>query len=140
MGGADVITRDCNYIKGGWQRASGTEKFEVTDSTTEEIIGTVTAATSGDADAAVAAARAAFPEWSALPPGERAGYLQRAAEGLQSRQSDIAVLVSREVGMPFAYSNVIQAGLPVLSFVSMAELALASNSVNLFRRHDGIYR
>jgi aldehyde dehydrogenase (NAD+) len=43
---------------------------------------------------------------------------------LQSRQSDIAVLVSREVGMPFAYSNVIQAGLPVLSFVSMAELAL----------------
>ena len=124
MGGADVITRDCNYIKGGWQRASGTENFEVTDSTTEEIIGTVTAATSGDADAAVAAARAAFPEWSALPSGERAGYLQRAAEGLQSRQSDIAVLVSREVGMPFAYSNVIQAGLPVLSFVSMAELAL----------------
>lgn len=124
MGGADVITRDCNYIKGGWQRASGTETFEVTDSTTEEIIGTVTAATSGDADAAVAAARAAFPEWSALPPAERADYLQRAAEGLQSRQSDIAVLVSREVGMPFAYSNVIQAGLPVLSFVSMAELAL----------------
>jgi aldehyde dehydrogenase (NAD+) len=119
-----VITRDCNYIKGGWQRASGTENFEVTDSTTEEIIGTVTAATSGDADAAVAAARAAFPEWSALPSAERAVYLQRAAEGLQSRQSDIAVLVSREVGMPFAYSNVIQAGLPVLSFVSMAELAL----------------
>ena len=124
MGGADVITRDCNYIKGGWQRASGTENFEVTDSTTEEIIGTVTAATSGDADAAVAAARAAFPEWSALPSAERAVYPQRAAEGLQSRQSDIAVLVSREVGMPFAYSNVIQAGLPVLSFVSMAELAL----------------
>ena len=124
MGGANVITRDCNYIKGGWQRASGTENFEVTDSTTEEIIGTVTAATSGDADAAVAAARAAFPEWSALPSAERAVYLQRAAEGLQSRQSDIAVLVSREVGMPFAYSNVIQAGLPVLSFVSMAELAL----------------
>ena len=123
-GGTDVITRDCNYIKGGWQRASGTENFEVTDSTTEEIIGTVTAATSGDADAAVAAARAAFPEWSALPSAERAVYLQRAAEGLQSRQSDIAVLVSREVGMPFAYSNVIQAGLPVLSFVSMAELAL----------------
>ena len=53
MGGADVITRDCNYIKGGWQRASGTENFEVTDSTTEEIIGTVTAATSGDADFAI---------------------------------------------------------------------------------------
>jgi len=36
--------------------------------------------------------------------------------------------------MPFAYSNVIHAGLPVLSFVSMAELGLACNSVNLFRR------
>ena len=36
--------------------------------------------------------------------------------------------------MPFADINVIHAGLPVLSFVSTAELALACNSVNLFRR------
>ena len=119
-----MITRDCNYIDGRWQPAGGTETFEVTDSTTEEIIGTVTAATATDAESAVAAARRAFPEWAAVPSSERAGFLKRAAEGLQLRQTDIATLISREVGMPFAYRNVVQAGLPVLSFVSMADIAL----------------
>lgn len=119
-----MITRDCNYIGGRWQPASGTETFEVTDSTTGEVIGTVTAATAADAESAVAAARSAFPEWAAVPSAERAGFLKRAAEGLQLRQTEIATLVSREVGMPFAYSNVVQAGLPVLSFVSMADIAL----------------
>ncbi len=120
-----MIIRDSSYIDGQWCRASGTETFEVTDSATEEIIGTVTAATAADADAAVAAARRAFPGWSAVPAAERAGYLKRAAEELQLRQTEIATLVSREVGMPFAYSNVIQAGLPVLSFISMADIALS---------------
>ena len=40
-----TITRDSNFIGGQWRRAGGTEHFEVTDSATEEIIGTVTAAT-----------------------------------------------------------------------------------------------
>jgi len=120
-----MIIRDSSYIGGQWCRAGGSEIFEVTDSATEEIIGTVTAATAADADAAVAAARRAFPGWSAVPAAERAGYLKRAAEELQLRQTEIATLVSREVGMPFAYSNVIQAGLPVLSFVSMADIALS---------------
>ena len=120
-----MIIRDSSYVGGQWCRAGGTETFEVTDSATEEIIGRVTAATAADADAAVAAARQAFPGWSAVPAAERAGYLKLAAEELQRRQSEIATLVSREVGMPFAYSNVIQAGLPVLSFVSMADIALS---------------
>jgi aldehyde dehydrogenase (NAD+) len=120
-----MIIRDSSYIGGQWCRAGGSETFEVRDSATEEIIGRVTAATAADADSAVAAARAAFPGWSAVPVAERAGYLKRAAEELQRRQTEIATLVSREVGMPFAYSNVIQAGLPVLSFISIAELALS---------------
>jgi aldehyde dehydrogenase (NAD+) len=120
-----MITRDSNYIGGRWRQAGGTDTFEVTDSATEEVIGTVVAGTAADAESAVAAAREACPHWSAVPAAERAGYLKRAAEGLQLRQTEIATLVSREVGMPFGYSNVIQAGLPVLSFVSMADIALS---------------
>ena len=41
------------------------------------------------------------------------------------RQTELATLISQEVGMPFAYSNVIQAGLPVQSFVSIADVALS---------------
>jgi aldehyde dehydrogenase (NAD+) len=120
-----MIERDSHYIGGQWRPASGTERFDVTDAATEEVIGRVVAGTADDADAAVSAARAAFGAWSATSPAERAGYLKRAGEELQLRQTEIAALISREVGMPFAYSNVIQAGLPVLSFVSIADIALS---------------
>ena len=120
-----MIERHSHYIGGQWRPATGSETFEVTNSATEEIIGTVRAGTADDANAAVQAARAAFADWSRTPPAERAGYLKRAAEELQLRQTEIATLVSQEVGMPFMYSNVIQAGLPVLSFVSMTDIALS---------------
>lgn len=114
-----------HYIGGQWQPSNGKDSIEVVNATTEEVIGTIPAGNSEDADAAVHAARAAFESWSATPPIERAGYLKRAAEGLQLRQSDIAKVVTQEVGMPFAYSNVIQVGLPVQSFVSIAEIAMS---------------
>ena len=87
-------------------------------------MGSIPAGTAEDADAAVRAAREAFDSWSTTPSDQRAGYLKRAAEGLQLRQTEIATLVSQEVGMPFAYSNVVQVGLPVQSFVSIADVAL----------------
>ena len=119
-----MIERHSNYIGGTWRPATGSETFEVTNSATEEIIGTVRAASADDANAAVRAARDAFHDWSQTTPAERAGHLKRAADELQLRQTEIATLVSQEVGMPFMYSNVIHAGLPVLSFVSMADIAL----------------
>ncbi|MFE3546539.1 aldehyde dehydrogenase family protein [Nocardia sp. NPDC059177] len=119
-----MIAHDSHYLGGRWQRSHGTERIDVVDAATEEVIATVPAGDAADAEAAVTAARAAFPSWAATPPAERAGYLKRAAEALQLRQSEIATLISREVGMPFAYSNVVQTGLPVQSFVSIADVAL----------------
>ena len=89
------------------------------------MLGSIPAGNAEDANNAVRAAREAFGSWSTTSVPERAGYLKKAAEGLQLRQSEIAMLVSQEVGMPFAYSNVIQVGLPVQSFVSIADVALA---------------
>jgi aldehyde dehydrogenase (NAD+) len=66
-----------------------------------------------------------FPTWSATSPAERAGFLKRTAEGLQLRQTELATLIAQEVGMPFVYSNVLQVGVPVQSFVSIGELALS---------------
>ncbi|MDO3649359.1 aldehyde dehydrogenase family protein [Nocardia mangyaensis] len=116
---------DSHYIDGRWQPSHGTDRIDVVDAATEEVLATVPAGDADDANAAVAAARAAFPSWAATSPAERAGYLKRAAEALQLRQTEIATLISHEVGMPFAYSNVVQAGLPVQSFVSIADVALS---------------
>ena len=89
-----MIERDSHYIGGQWWPASGTERFDVTDAATEEVIGTVVAGTAQDADHAVAAARSAFEAWAATSPAERAGYLKRAAEELQLRQTEIAALIT----------------------------------------------
>ncbi|WP_085725618.1 aldehyde dehydrogenase [Pseudomonas sp. R37(2017)] len=52
-----------------------------------EVVSTVAAATLEDADAAVAAAKAAFPAWSALAPNERRTRLLRAADLMQARSA-----------------------------------------------------
>ena len=119
-----MIEHGEHYIGGQWQPSKGPEKIEVINAATEEVMGSIPAGNAEDADLAVRAAREAFDSWSTTSPDARAGYLKRAAEGLQLRQTEIATLVSQEVGMPFAYSNVVQVGLPVQSFVSIADVAL----------------
>ncbi|MGB9306135.1 MAG: aldehyde dehydrogenase family protein, partial [Mycobacterium sp.] len=91
-----------HYINGQWQPSNGPDTIAVVNAATGEAIGSIPAGNAADADAAVRAAREAFVSWSTTSPAERAGYLKRAAEGLQLRQTEIATLVSQEVGMPFA--------------------------------------
>jgi aldehyde dehydrogenase (NAD+) len=86
------------------------------------VMGRIPEGTAEDVDRAVAAARAAFNEWSAVSVEERAKYLQRITEGLQARMGEIATLVSQEVGMPTNLSMMIQAGLPTMTFGSMGQI------------------
>jgi len=114
-----VHNRDKIYVNGAWVESTGTGTIEVVNSTTEEVMGRIPEGTAEDVDRAVAAARAAFSEWSTISVEERAKYLQRITEGLQARMGEIAQLVSQEVGMPTNLSMMIQAGLPTATFGSM---------------------
>ncbi|MGB0954796.1 MAG: aldehyde dehydrogenase family protein [Panacagrimonas sp.] len=53
-------------------------------------------------DAAVAAARKAFPAWSALTVAERASALRNLASGIQQRADEIAKLLTQEQGKPLS--------------------------------------
>ena len=99
--------RDRLYINGAWVPSTGTGTIEVVNSTPEEVISTIPEGTSEDVDRAVAAARAAFPEWSQVSVEERGKYLQRITEGLQTRMTEIAQVVAQEVGMPLNLSMMI---------------------------------
>ncbi|WP_102128522.1 aldehyde dehydrogenase family protein [Deinococcus planocerae] len=109
------------YIGGEWIAPASTGRFEVINSATEEVMGSVPEGTPEDAERAIAAARAAFPAWSQTTPEERAACLDRISEGLTARQPQIAALIAQEVGMPYLHANVIQVGLPAITFTSMAE-------------------
>jgi acyl-CoA reductase-like NAD-dependent aldehyde dehydrogenase len=114
--------RDRLFIDGAWVEPSGTEVLEVVNSTTEEVMGTVPAGTPEDVDRAVRAAARAYPAWAATPRDERAKLLARVQEALVARTDELARLITEEVGMPYALSRLVQVGLPIASFASMAEL------------------
>jgi betaine-aldehyde dehydrogenase len=114
--------RDRLYIGGAWVVPVRTDLIEVLDSTTEEIIGSVPRGTAEDASRAVEAARGAFDDWARTAPSERAQYASRIAEALGSRMTEVSQLIAREVGTPVNVSMVIQVGLPIMTFGSMADL------------------
>jgi aldehyde dehydrogenase (NAD+) len=114
--------RDRLYIDGAWTASTGSGTIDVINSTTEEVMGRIPDGTAEDVDKAVKAAKAAFAGWAATPKEERGKYLQRITEGLQARAMDIANVVAGEVGMPLNLSAIIQAGLPTMTFGSMAQI------------------
>lgn len=105
-------TRDTFYINGAWTSAASRETIEVENPATEQPLGTIPAGTAADVDAAVAAARAAFPAWSQTTVSERAEYLRRIRDGLAKRQDEIAETIATEMGCPLRIATKIQAALP----------------------------
>ncbi len=117
-----MIEREKLFIDGGWVPSGGSGRIEVLNSTTEEVMGSIPEGVAADVDKAVQAASDAFGSWSQTAPEERGKYMARIQEALQGRMFDIANLIAQEVGMPLNLATIIQAGLPTMSFGSMAQL------------------
>jgi aldehyde dehydrogenase (NAD+) len=63
-----------------------------------------------DADAAVAAAKAAFPAWAATDPLDRIAALERLMEVYKGQAEDMAQAISFEMGAPIALARTAQVG------------------------------
>ena len=113
---------DSVFVGGRWEPPSGSDRLTIVNPTTERELAAVPAGTAADSDRGVAAARAAFPAWSATPPAERAALLGRLADGLAARAEGIATLIATEVGSPLKFARSVQAGLPPTVMRSYAEL------------------
>jgi acyl-CoA reductase-like NAD-dependent aldehyde dehydrogenase len=72
----------------------------VLEPATEQTLAELPSAGVEETDAAVARARAAFPAWRAVNPGDRAALLHRLADTLESHQEELAVLEARNAGKP----------------------------------------
>ncbi|MEU8891803.1 aldehyde dehydrogenase family protein [Streptomyces sp. NPDC048442] len=111
------------YIGGAWRPAEGQDTIAVVNPADEQVIGYVPAGTAADVDAAVRAARDAFPGWAATPQAERAALIGALRDGLAARKDEMAQTVTAELGAPPALAQTVHAGLPVLVAGSYAELA-----------------
>ncbi len=91
------------FIGGEWTPAADGATFEDRDPFTGDVVATVPAGTRADAARAVAAAAAAFPEWSQSLPGQRQAIFLKAADILESRRDEIVGLLARETGCSFGF-------------------------------------
>ncbi|HET6856035.1 MAG TPA: aldehyde dehydrogenase family protein [Streptomyces sp.] len=114
---------DGMYIGGQWRPAAGRDTIAVVNPADEQVIGHVPAGTAEDVDAAVRAAREAFPGWAATPPAERAARIAALRDALVARKDEIAQTVTAELGSPLGFSQMVHAGVPILVAGSYAELA-----------------
>jgi aldehyde dehydrogenase (NAD+) len=118
----DIASRDTIYIDGAWVRSTGNETIDVENPTTEEVFATIPSGTAADVDRAVAAAKAALPAWSATSAEERAKYIARLQEALTARMDEVARTIATEMGAPMKIASTVQAGLPIATLASCAQL------------------
>lgn len=78
----------------------GAGSLDVVDPATGAVFERCARADAGQLDQAVAAAKRAFPGWSALGHDERAEYLQRFADAIEARFEEFCTLLTREQGKP----------------------------------------
>jgi succinate-semialdehyde dehydrogenase/glutarate-semialdehyde dehydrogenase len=74
--------------------------IEVINPATEDVVGEVPSGDASAVDAAVAAAKRAFPEWAATDTEKRAEILARAAALIEERAKDLAAVLTSEQGKP----------------------------------------
>lgn len=104
--------REC-LIGGRWVTPHGSRRTQVVDSYSEEGFAEVALGDERDVDAAIAAARAASSAWAATLPAARAALLRGIREALAKRADEIAVTITREVGMPIKMSRRMQVDAPL---------------------------
>jgi aldehyde dehydrogenase (NAD+) len=94
-----------HFINGAWQTPVAGEYFETLDPSNGEKLASVAQGSAADIDAAVEAARAAFPKWGALTPHVRARYLYALARLVQKHSRLLAVLETMDNGKPIRESR-----------------------------------
>jgi len=93
-----------NFINGAWVPSSGTTLLDVKNPATGEVLAKVPLSTSADVDAAVKAAKDAFPAWRAVPPVQRARYLFKLKGLFDQHREEVANICTSEHGKTFAES------------------------------------
>ncbi len=89
------------FINGRWSAGSASDRIEVLNPATEEVVATVPEGTASDAAAALEAARKAQPSWARIPAAERGRLVFALADAVREHADLLAHIVVAEQGKPF---------------------------------------
>jgi aldehyde dehydrogenase (NAD+) len=97
------------YINGKWIDPISSEKMDVINPASEEVITQITLASEEDVDLAVAAAKRAFETYSQTTVEQRLGWLENLLAIYKRRYSEVADTITMELGAPTTMSHEQQA-------------------------------
>ena len=92
---------DFNLLIDG-KMVPGDQTMPVLNPATEEVLAQCPRASKDQLDAAVAAAKAAFPAWAATPIEERRRLVIKMADAIEANANELARLLTSEQGKPLA--------------------------------------
>jgi acyl-CoA reductase-like NAD-dependent aldehyde dehydrogenase len=128
----DWIPDTRTLLIGGEEVPPNGEIWEVVNPATERVIASVAGASAEQVDQAVAAARAAFPGWSALSGEERARHIHRFADVLEAAADRLLPSIVNEVGTPVALAEYLQVKMAVQEHLRWAaDAAKTDRTVHL---------
>lgn len=108
--------RVLNYIRGEFVDPESDFWMDNFSPSSGEVIGSIPLSGERDVDNAVMAAVEALPHWSSLRPLERAEWLERIADCLESKFEEVARLESLDTGKPISLSRSVDAKRSVSNF------------------------
>ena len=127
------------YINGEWVALSPAKPFDVINPATEAPAATIGLGGKQDLNAAVAAAKKAFPLWAATPVEERLAVLDTVLELIDERADKLANLMSLEMGATLSYALSTQVPLAA-AHIRVARENLASYEFTKMRGTTAITR
>ena len=93
------------YIDGAFVTPHGEEMFDLFNPATAQVIGRVRLADEADAEAAIAAAKRAFPAFSRTSKAERIAMLLGLHEAVKARSADLHAAIIEEYGAPVSRAD-----------------------------------
>jgi len=104
------------YIDGNFVEPDASEKIDIVNPASEEVVGHVVSGSPKDVDIAVAAANKAFPSVMALTLEQKKKILEEIIIGMEERREDFAQIISEEMGSPIKMARKAQYGAGVIHF------------------------
>ena len=108
MSDAATVSQPASYqyfVDNTWRAPKGGAMFDDFEPYSGDVFARIPACGPEDMRDAIVAAQEAFPAWAAMPPGEKAALLYKAAEVIKRRTDEIADMLARETGSTIFFSR-----------------------------------
>jgi malonate-semialdehyde dehydrogenase (acetylating) / methylmalonate-semialdehyde dehydrogenase len=113
-GGAPIVG---NYVDGQITYGEGERRLDIFNPASGQKTGIVALSSAADVDAAVAAAKAAFPAWAETPPLRRARVLNKFLGLVNDYKDDLACAITSEHGKVFSDARgEVERGIDIIEF------------------------